>query len=87
VPDGERSAHRFTRRDPGAPADVLARVRQHALDASQSLFAVDPLLGDPLVQHGVDEFVEQAVDALRAIAEVAGSPDRSWASDPQRPAW
>ena len=72
MPDGERPAHRSTRRDHGAPADVLAQVRQHALDASESLFAVDPMLGDPLVQRGVDEFVEQVVDALRVVRLVDG---------------
>jgi hypothetical protein len=79
VPDGERPAHRSTRRDHGAPADVLAQVRQHALDASESLFAVDPMLGDPLVQRGVDEFVEQVVDALRVIAQLSQQRDPSWA--------
>jgi len=81
VPDGERPAHPSPRRDHGAPDDARSRVRHHALAAAEGLFGVDPLLGDPLVQHSVDAFVEHAVDALRAIAERADQTDRSWAPD------
>lgn len=87
MPDGERHTHRYAA-VPAAgagPADVLVRLGRDALEASQGLFAVDPALGDPLVQRCVDSFVEQAVDALRAIAELtgeAGAPDRSWVADP-----
>ena len=57
------------------PPDVLSRVRSHALSRADELFAVDPLLGDPTVQRAVDAFVEQAVDALRALATLAAPAD------------
>jgi hypothetical protein len=69
------------------PPDVLARVRRHALASADELFAVDPLLGDPTVQREVDSFVEQAVDALRAVAMMAAPADPSAPTDPGLARW
>lgn len=67
------------------PVDVLDRVRQHALAASDALCSADPALGDPHVQRDVDGFVDQAIDALRTIATMASRPDPGWSSAP--PSW
>jgi len=58
---------------PQAPLDVLARLRDQALDGSELLLRLDPVLGEPQTQRLVDETVEAAADGLRAIAELCGA--------------
>jgi len=67
------------------PPDVLARVCRHALAGADELFSVDPLLGDPNLQREVDSFVEQAADALRALATLAASTESAVPPDPADP--
>lgn len=50
----------------------MARLQSLALEAQALLLTLDPVLGEPRVQGQVDRFVEQAADALRALAERAG---------------
>lgn len=57
----------------GTPADVAARLRADALAASELLLDLDPILGEHGPQAEVDHFVEYAADALRAVAELAGT--------------
>ncbi len=49
---------------------MLARLRAAALDAQALLLELDPILGEPGTQRAVDDFVEYAADALRAVAEL-----------------
>ena len=56
--------------DWAGPPDVLARLRAAALDAQALLLELDPILGEPGTQRAVDDFVEYAADALRAVAEL-----------------
>jgi len=80
VPTGDRR-----RPDPATPRTAapgtLARIHEVAATTAERLFSVDPLTGDPLVQQGLDRFVEQAVDALRTIAELANPTDAAWAAN------
>ncbi|MFZ1287391.1 MAG: hypothetical protein WAR57_10200 [Candidatus Phosphoribacter sp.] len=57
----------------GTRADLAARLRAHALAASELLLDLDPILGEHGPQAEVDHFVEHAADALRAVAELAGA--------------
>ncbi len=56
--------------DWAGPPDVLVRLRAAALDAQALLLELDPILGEPATQRAVDDFVEYAADALRALAEL-----------------
>ncbi len=49
----------------------MARLQALALDGQALLLTLDPVLGDARVQRRVDELVEYAADALRALAERA----------------
>jgi hypothetical protein len=62
--------------DWAGPPDVLARLRAAALDAQALLLELDPILGEPATQRAVDDFVEYAADALRAVAELTDGPLR-----------
>lgn len=55
----------------GDPPDVLAALRSDALELSRLLLSLDPVLGEPRLQRATDAFVEQAADALRALARYA----------------
>jgi len=54
------------------PAEVLADLRRSALVGADALLQHVPDTGDHATGRAVDAFVEQAVDALRALAEVVG---------------
>lgn len=62
--------------DRAGPSDVLARLRTAALQAQALLLDLDPILGEPTTQRAVDDFVEYAADALRALAEAADPAGR-----------
>lgn len=53
-------------------AQVLIDVRRAALEAADALLQHVPDTGDHTTGRAVDAFVEQSVDALRALAEVTG---------------
>lgn len=62
-------------RRPGSatgPAEVLAELRRSALLGADALLQHVPDTGDHATGRAVDTFVEQAVDALRALAETVG---------------
>lgn len=52
-----------------ASLTALAEARRTGLDLAEELLTHLPDLGDPVTQRAVDAWVEQAADALRAVAE------------------
>jgi hypothetical protein len=52
----------------GGRRDGLARTSDLAADGARLLLGLDPVLGEHATQAAVDAFVEQAVDALQALA-------------------
>lgn len=52
-----------------ASLTALAEARRLGLDLAEELLTHLPDLGDPVTQRAVDAWVEQAADALRAVAE------------------
>lgn len=55
----------------GSWPDALAGLSRAALSAEDALFATVPVLGEPLGQRSLDAWVDQCVDVLRAIADLA----------------
>ena len=46
-----------------------------AADAEEELFSMIPVLGEASSQHAVDDWVDQVVDLLRAIGELASETE------------
>lgn len=55
----------------GDPPDIRTAVGETALAGGELLLSLDPVLGEDRLQRTVDAFVEQAADALRALARLA----------------
>ena len=58
------------------PEDVLPILAERTLHAEDDLFSVIPILGEPVGQRLLDDWVDQAVDLLRAIGESASELDQ-----------
>jgi hypothetical protein len=60
--------------DPGAAREAVAALdamRARVASVEEDLFAALAVLGEPLPQRTLDDWLDQAVDALRAVAEEA----------------
>lgn len=60
--------------DPTAVAaarEALHELAARCVEAEEALFATLPVLGEPLPQRQLDGWTDQAVDAVRALAEAA----------------
>jgi hypothetical protein len=53
--------------------DALDALRARAAAVEEDLLAGLAVLGEPLPQRAVDDWVDQVVDTLRAVAEEAGT--------------
>lgn len=71
-------------------SDALAAISQGLAAAEDDLLSCLVVMGEPDPQHRVDDWVDQVVDLLRAVDEVAGlhraTIARSMARHPDPPA-